>query len=69
MLGETPFHKIAEAMGGHGEFVSEYGELEGSINRAFKSKKPAVVNIRTDPDAISPATYFITEPMREKMKG
>ncbi|MCY4042643.1 MAG: thiamine pyrophosphate-binding protein [Candidatus Dadabacteria bacterium] len=69
MLGEMPFHRIAEAMGGHGEFVSEFGELEGALKRAFKSKKPAVVNIRTDPDAISPATYFITEPMRERMRG
>ncbi len=69
MLGEVPFHKIAGAMGGIGEFVSELGELEGAVRRALDCGKPAVVNVRTDPDAISPATYFITEPMREKMKG
>lgn len=69
MLGEVRFDKIAETMGGKGEFVSEYGELEDAIERALNSKKPYVVNVRTDPDAISPATYFITEPMREKMKG
>ncbi|MGI9558625.1 MAG: thiamine pyrophosphate-binding protein [Thermodesulfobacteriota bacterium] len=68
MLGEVPFHKIAVAMGGEGEFVAEFGELEGVLKRAVASKKPYVVNIRTDPDAISPATYFITEPMRERMK-
>ncbi|QMU55727.1 MAG: hypothetical protein GKS04_00765 [Candidatus Mycalebacterium zealandia] len=69
MLGEVGFHQIAEAMGGGGEFVSELLELEPAIKRALNSKKPYVVNVRTDPDAISPATYFITEPMREKMKG
>lgn len=69
MLGEVPFHKIAEAMGGKGEFVSEFGELEGALKRALECGRPAVVNVRTDPDAISPATYFITEPMREKMAG
>lgn len=69
MLGEIPFHKIAESMGGKGEFVSEAEHLEDAVKRALNSKKPAVVNVRTDPDAISPATYFITEPMREKMEG
>ncbi len=69
MLGEFEFHKIAEAMGGKGEFVSEYSELEGAIARALDCGKPSVVNVRTDPDAISPATYFITEPMKEKMKN
>lgn len=68
MLGEVPFHKIAVAMGGEGEFVAEFGEFEAALKRAVASKKPYVVNIRTDPDAISPATYFITEPMRERMK-
>ena len=68
MLGEVPFHKIAESMGGGGEFVSEFSELDGALARAFRSETPYVVNVRTDPDAISPATYFITEPMREKMK-
>ncbi len=69
VLGEVPFHTIAEAMGGKGEFVSELSELEGAVKRALECGRPAVVNVRTDPDAISPATYFITEPMREKMKS
>ncbi len=68
VLGEVPFHKIAESMGGGGEFVSKLGELEGALKNAFNSKNPYVVNVRTDPDAISPATYFITEPMRKMME-
>jgi len=67
MLGEIPFHQIAESMGGQGEFVSDLGEIEGAVKRAIDSGEPSVVNVRTDPDAISPATYFITEPMREIM--
>jgi acetolactate synthase-1/2/3 large subunit len=49
-LGETRYDLIAEACGGHGELVSEIGELESAIQRALDSGKPACVNVMTTGD-------------------
>lgn len=65
-LGFVRFDKIAEAMGGHGELVTEIKKLRPALKRAFASGKPAVINVKTDPKAVSGATHFITEMM---MKG
>ena len=40
---------FAQAMGGHGELVTEAAELDAAIARAFASGKPAVVNVLVDP--------------------
>lgn len=65
-LGFVRFDKIAEAMGGHGEVVTEIKKLRPALKRAFASGKPAVINVKTDPKAVSGATHYITEMM---MKG
>lgn len=65
-LGFVDFHGIVEAMGGHGEKVEEIKDLTPALERAFSSGLPAVVNVRTDPGAVSGATRVITETM---MKG
>ncbi len=62
-LGFTPFHELVKVMGGYGEFVDDPRELEGVIGRAFSSDLPALINVATDPDAVSGATYVITEMM------
>ncbi|MBS0614362.1 MAG: thiamine pyrophosphate-binding protein, partial [Proteobacteria bacterium] len=41
--------RIAEAFGGHGEFVENAGEIAPAIHRAFESGKPSVVQVVTDP--------------------
>ncbi len=51
---ETPYERIIEALGGHGELVREPGELRGALERAFDSGKPALVNVLTDPDVVYP---------------
>lgn len=51
---ETPYERIIEALGGHGELVREPGELRGALERAFASGKPALVNVLTDPDVVYP---------------
>jgi len=65
-LGFIPFHKIAIAMGGYGIAVDNTNKLKPAIQRAFRSGLPSVVNVKTDPDAVSGATHTITEMM---MKG
>lgn len=62
-LGTIPFHEVLKALGGHGELVGKPGDLEPAIERAFSSGVPALVNVVTDPEAVSGATYAITEMM------
>lgn len=41
----TRYDLVAEALGGHGEFVRHAGELEGALARAAASGRPACVNV------------------------
>ncbi len=63
-----PFHEVVKVLGGHGELVTKPAELSGALERAFASGVPALVNISTDPEAISPATIVITQMMLPKEK-
>jgi len=65
-LGFVEFDNIAKAMGGNGETVTEINKLEPALKRAFSSKIPYVINVKTDPEAVSGATHVITQMM---MKG
>lgn len=42
--------KMAEAMGGHGEFVQQTHEIAPAIERAFASRRPAIVQVLVDPE-------------------
>jgi acetolactate synthase I/II/III large subunit len=44
-LDKTRYDRIAEAMGCHGEHVTEPGAMRAAIDRALASGKPAVVNV------------------------
>lgn len=59
----TPFHEIVKVLGGYGEYVDDPKELNGAIERAVASGVPALINVATDPNAVSGATYAITEMM------
>jgi thiamine pyrophosphate-dependent acetolactate synthase large subunit-like protein len=50
-LGWQRYDKMVEALGGYGEFVEKPDGIRGAIERAFKSSKPALVNVCTDPEA------------------
>ena len=52
-LPQRNYEKVIEALGGHGELVTEPSEIAPAIERAIESDKPACVNILTDP-RISP---------------
>ena len=42
------YDKVAEALGGHGEFVAQATDLSAALKRAFESNKPACVNVLID---------------------
>jgi thiamine pyrophosphate-dependent acetolactate synthase large subunit-like protein len=47
-LGYTAYHKMAEALGCHAEYVEEPDAIRPAIERAFAADRPAVVNVLTD---------------------
>jgi thiamine pyrophosphate-dependent acetolactate synthase large subunit-like protein len=50
-LGFQRYDKMVEALGGYGEFVERPDAIRPAIERAIKSRKTALVNVCTDPDA------------------
>jgi acetolactate synthase-1/2/3 large subunit len=47
---EIAFDKVAEAMGCHGERVSDPAELQAALQRCVDSGKPSVVHVDVDPN-------------------
>ena len=59
ILGDVPFDKFAEILGGHGEEVREPRQIRPALERAreaVRSGKPALVNIWVDRDEWAPGT-------------
>ena len=59
LLGDVPFDKFAEMLGGHGEEVREPKDIRPALERAREavaSGKPALVNIWVDRDVWAPGT-------------
>lgn len=54
------YDKVVEALGGHGELVTEPAQIRPAIERAFASGKPACVNVITDqkPDGVTSGYEF-----------
>jgi len=48
-LGEIAFDKVAEAMGAHGERVTDPADLKGALRRAIECGGCAVVHVDVDP--------------------
>ncbi|HEX9684742.1 MAG TPA: thiamine pyrophosphate-binding protein [Burkholderiales bacterium] len=51
------FGALAKVFGGHGEHVTKPGELEGALQRAFASGKPAIVDVMIDQKTLAPVVY------------
>jgi len=49
------FAALARAYGGHGEIVEKTADFAPAFERARASGKPAIVEVRLDPEAITPA--------------
>ena len=58
------FAALARAYGGHGETVEKTDDFAPAFERARASGKPAIIEIKLDPEAITP-TRTLTE-IREK---
>jgi acetolactate synthase I/II/III large subunit len=50
----TRYDQIAEALGCHSELVSQPAELRPALERAFAARRPALVNVLTDPEVVYP---------------
>src|SRR5438067_7541691 len=55
-LQNPDFAAYARAFGAHGETVARTAEFEPAFERAWSAGKPALIELRIDPDAITPAT-------------
>jgi acetolactate synthase-1/2/3 large subunit len=55
-LKNPDFAAYARAFGGHGETVERTEDFAPAYQRAAASGKPALIELRIDPDAITPAT-------------
>jgi acetolactate synthase-1/2/3 large subunit len=51
LLAPTRYDKIVEAMGGHGEYVTEPAQIRPALERAVASNTVACVNVMLDPEA------------------
>src|SRR5260221_3247444 len=65
-LRNPDFAAYARAFGAHGETVERTEDFAPAFERASKSGKPAIIELRIDPDAISPATTLSA--VREKAR-
>ena len=54
-LGNTDFAALAIAYGGHGEVVNRTDEFTAAFGRAQNAGKPALIELRLDPEAITPS--------------
>jgi acetolactate synthase-1/2/3 large subunit len=55
-LGPVRYDLAAAGFGCHAELVEDPREVVPAIERAFASRRPACVNVLTDPDVIAPVT-------------
>ena len=55
MLTNPDFAALARAYGGHGETVGETSQFAEAFARARQSAKPAIIEVKLDPEAITPA--------------
>ena len=63
-LRNPDFAAYARAFGGHGETVERTDEFAPAFERAQASGRPALIELKIDPDAITPATTLSA--IREK---
>lgn len=54
LLRDTRFDLLAQALGGHGERVTDPAEIGAAVRRALESGMPALVDVVTDARCISP---------------
>jgi len=63
-LKNPDFAAYARAFGAHGETVERTADFAPAFERAYNAGKPALIELKIDPDAITPATTLSA--IREK---
>jgi acetolactate synthase-1/2/3 large subunit len=58
-IGEVPYQKMIEGLGGVGFFVTKAEDVKAAMEAAFASGKPALINVMTDPTTISPGSIAL----------
>jgi acetolactate synthase-1/2/3 large subunit len=53
-LVNPDFAAFAESFGAHGETVERTADFEAALDRALASGRPAVLDLRVDPEGITP---------------
>ena len=66
-LTNPDFAAYARAFGAHGEVVESTGQFAPAFERAISAGKPALIEIRIDPEAITPNTTL--KAIRAESKG
>ena len=71
MLKNPDFAALARAYGLHGETVEATADFEAAFERAWSAKTAALIEVRVDPDAISPRTTLsaVTAEAKKAKKG
>jgi acetolactate synthase-1/2/3 large subunit len=70
-LRNPDFAAYARAFGGHGETVERTADFAPAYERAAASGKPAIIELKIDPDAIAPAATLsgIRDKARKAQSG
>src|SRR5207253_939908 len=66
-LRNPDFAAYARAFGGHGATVEKTADFATAFGQAVASAKPAILHLKIDPDAITPATTLTA--IRERALG
>jgi len=58
-IGEVPYHKLVEDLGGKGMYVTKPEDIKPALEEAFASGKTVCINIMTDPTTVSPGSVAL----------
>jgi len=58
-IGNVPYHRLVEALGGRGFLVERPEQIRPALEEAFAAGVPACINVMTDPDTISPGSIAL----------
>jgi acetolactate synthase-1/2/3 large subunit len=58
MLGDTPYERMVEGLGGYGERVEKPSEIRPALERAFDSGVPACINVMIDASLMKRSSYL-----------
>lgn len=57
-IGDVPYERMVEALGGHGERVTEPEQIRPALERAFGAGVPACINVVVDPTLMKRMSYL-----------